>query len=316
MKRTALAPVLAVSLVASLGAALSARAARPGDTAVVSSGGYHENAATRTGGSAGRDPTSDSSRIIATAQMRDITLRVDRRRQGLGAFSDTWGDSLVFDKNHDGNPDVLLSFHNSRGRSGWGTAAAGSSIDRSLPSTDRHNCATADFAGPAGRLPDGRADLYCVRGANIGTVSDKKNALLIQQPGGGFKDVVTCMGCRGPFGARPNGVDPEHPRRCKTQSVRGQRGARSSPESATTSSSTGAGGSWKDAPADCPRCRTPTVHPPETSIRTAARTSCHAPIRCASTGTARLPDGPVSYREVAARQGSRPSGGGTPDWST
>ena len=65
MKRTALASILAVSLTVSLGAALSALAARPGDIVVP-----------------GRDPELRSSPIIATAQMRDITLRVDRRREG------------------------------------------------------------------------------------------------------------------------------------------------------------------------------------------------------------------------------------------
>ena len=183
MKRTALAPILAVSLTVSLGAALSARAARPGDTVVP-----------------GRDPELHSSRIIATGQMRDITLRVDRRREGLGAYSHTWGDSLVFDKNHDGNPDVLLSFHEQPWEIWLGNRRGGFTFDRSLTSTDRHNCTVADFAGPAGTPPDGRPDLYCVRGANIGTVSHKKNALLIQQRDGGFKDVVTSWGAEDPSG--------------------------------------------------------------------------------------------------------------------
>ncbi len=302
MKRTALAPVLAVSLIASLGAALSARAARPGDTAVVSSGGYHENAATRTGGSAGRDPTSDSSRIIATAQMRDITLRVDRRRQGLGAFSHTWGDSLVFNKNNDGNPDVLLSFHEQPWEIWLGNSRGGFVYDRSLPRTDRHNCATADFAGPAGRLPDGRADLYCVRGANIGTVSDKKNALLIQQPGGGFKDVVSAWGAEDPSGrgrtvsilnirghARPslfvgNAEPVLHPSRdhifvnVGRRFVERRTGGLPSVQNTYCSST---GDFNQDGRQDF--------------------LSCSHSLRLYRNRT--LPDGPVSYREVAARQG-------------
>ena len=59
MKRTALAPILAVSLVVGLSAGLSARAAPPGDTVVVPSGRGHENTATRTGGSAPRSPCRD-----------------------------------------------------------------------------------------------------------------------------------------------------------------------------------------------------------------------------------------------------------------
>ncbi|MGZ5405563.1 MAG: hypothetical protein ACXWDL_12995, partial [Nocardioides sp.] len=201
MKRTALVSIMAVSLTVGLGVALSARAAPPGHTVTVPFGRYHENVATRTGGSAPRrDAEVHSSRIIANALMRDITLRVDRRRQGLGAFSDTWGDSLVFDKNSDGHPDVLLSFHLQPWEIWLGNSRGGFTFDRSLPSTDRHNCAAADFAGPAGSPPDGRADLYCVRGANIGTVPNKKNALLVQQTGGGFKDVVASWGAADPSG--------------------------------------------------------------------------------------------------------------------
>src|SRR5687768_10928143 len=46
------------------------------------------------------------SRIIDQPRMRDITLRVDRRRRGLGAFSNAWADNLVLRKKRDGNPDV------------------------------------------------------------------------------------------------------------------------------------------------------------------------------------------------------------------
>ena len=42
---TALAPIVAVSLVLGLGAALSERAAPRGDTVTVPSGGFHENVA-------------------------------------------------------------------------------------------------------------------------------------------------------------------------------------------------------------------------------------------------------------------------------
>ncbi len=182
MRRIALAPILTVSLVVGLAAGLSAGADPAGGTAI------------------GRDSEMTSSRSIAQVRMRDITLRVDPRRRGLGAFSDTWGDSLVFDKNRDGNPDVLLSFHVQPWEIWLGNNRGGFSFDRSLRSPDRHNCATADFAGPGRTPPDGRADLYCVRGANNGTVSDKKNELLIQQANGGFKNVVTSWGAVDPSG--------------------------------------------------------------------------------------------------------------------
>jgi hypothetical protein len=48
---------------------------------------------------------------------------------------------------------------------------------------DRHNCAAADLGGPDDK-PDGRMDLYCVRGANQGTLNDKHNEILIQQENG------------------------------------------------------------------------------------------------------------------------------------
>src|SRR5687767_2472000 len=93
------------------------------------------------------------SRIIDQPRMRDITLRVDRRRRGLGAFSNTWADSLVFRKNRDGNPDVLLSFHTEPWEIWLGTRGGGFTFKQSLPPTDRHRCEAADFAGPDRRRP-------------------------------------------------------------------------------------------------------------------------------------------------------------------
>ena len=69
----------------------SARAERVGNTVVVRTG-RHREPATRTGGSAAdRQRGLSSSRNIDQPRMRDITLRVDRRRRGLGAFSEHVG---------------------------------------------------------------------------------------------------------------------------------------------------------------------------------------------------------------------------------
>jgi hypothetical protein len=193
MKRFVLVPTLAISLAVSLSSALSARAARPADTLAMPLGANHDNGASRTSGSRPRSEVA-FTKGVAAARVRDITLRVDPRREGLGAYSHTWGDSLVFDKNDDGNLDVLLSFHEQPWEIWLGNGRGRFIFDHALKQTDRHNCATADFAGPAGSGPDGRADLYCVRGANIGTIGHKRNALLIQQRGGGVKDVVTSWG--------------------------------------------------------------------------------------------------------------------------
>lgn len=149
----------------------------------------------------GRDVGMNSSWIVARARMRDITLRVDGARNGIGAFSETWGDNLVFDKNGDGHPDVLLSYHLQQGWEIWlGNGRGGFTFDRALLRTDRHNCVSADFGGPDGTRPDGRADLYCVRGASMGTVGDKRNALLIQRVGGGFLNEVDSWGAADPSG--------------------------------------------------------------------------------------------------------------------
>ena len=142
-----------------------------------------------------------SSQIAPGARVRDITLRVDPERKGIGARSETWGDNLVFDKNRDGNPDVLLSYHHEQGWEIWlGNGRGGFTFDQTLRRTDRHNCAAADFGGPNHTRPDGRIDLYCVRGAGKGTLDNKKNALLIQRAGGGFVNEVDAWGAADPSG--------------------------------------------------------------------------------------------------------------------
>jgi hypothetical protein len=149
----------------------------------------------------GRDAGLNSSWIVARGRVRDITLRVDGARRGIGAWSETWGDNLVFDKNRDGHPDVLLSYHQEQGWEIWlGKRRGGFTFDQALRKTDRHNCVAADFGGPHRTRRDGRADLYCVRGAGKGTISDKRNALLIQQAGGGFVNEVESWGAADPSG--------------------------------------------------------------------------------------------------------------------
>lgn len=180
MWRTAVGPVLATSLIAGLGVEMSARAAVAHGTATASVGSSIEQA---------------RARAQARSRVGDITLRVDRRRRGFGAYSDTWGDSPVFHKNRDAHPDVLLTFHHSRRWQIWlGTRSGRFVFDRALPINDRHNCVSADFAGPRARRPDGRADLYCVREANNATLSSKKNELLIQQADGDFTNVAPAWG--------------------------------------------------------------------------------------------------------------------------
>lgn len=139
-------------------------------------------------------------RPAAGGRIRDITLQVDPGRRGLGAYSDTWGDNLVFDKNHDGIPDVLISNHIQPWQIWLGHADGSFTFDQALRGGDRHNCAAADFGGLHGTPPDGRMDLYCVRGANRGTADHKRNWLLIQRPDGGFANAIASWGAADPSG--------------------------------------------------------------------------------------------------------------------
>jgi VCBS repeat protein len=149
----------------------------------------------------GSEAGLSSSSIAPGGRVRDITLRVDGARRGLGAWSETWGDNLVFDKNRDGNPDVLLSYHQEQGWQIWmGKRRGGFSFDQALRKTDRHNCVAADFGGPHHTRRDGRTDLYCVRGAGKGTLKNKRNALLIQRAGGGFENEVRSWRAADPAG--------------------------------------------------------------------------------------------------------------------
>ena len=299
MKCTAPAPILVVSLVVGLSAGSSALAAPPGVAVVTATGRDDEDVATR----------------LATVRVRDITLRVDRRRRGMGAFADTWGDSLVFDKNRDGNPDVLLSFHVQPWEIWLGNSRGGFTFDRSLTSTDRHNCATADFAGPGRTRPDGRPDLYCVRGANMGTVPDKRNELLIQQRGGGFKNVVGSWGAKDPSGrgravsildirgtGRPslfvgNAEPARHPSRDHIFVNRGRRFVQARTgglPSAQDTNCTDTGDVDRDGRQDF--------------------LSCSYSLRLYRNRTVR--GRPVSYREVAALQGLPTRRWSDADWST
>jgi hypothetical protein len=147
---------------------------------------------------AGRD--ASHAPTVRSGRVRDITLHVDPQRLGLGAYSDTWGNNLVFDKNHDGIPDILLSNHMQPWAIWLGNGAGGFTFDQDLPQADRHHCAAADFGGLGGTPPDGRLDLYCVNGADYGRSDDKSNSLFIQRADGGFDDEVTSWDVVDPSG--------------------------------------------------------------------------------------------------------------------
>jgi hypothetical protein len=284
MGATVTGPLLTAALVVGLGLSLSGHA--------VPTGAAVTTPAVEATSSAG----------AAEPRMHDITRQVDRRRRGFGAFADTWGDSLVFHKNRDRHPDVLLTFHLQPWEIWLGTKRGRFTFDRALPPTDRHNCATADFAGPGRRPPDGRADLYCVRGANRGTVSDKENQLLIQRARGGFRNVAARWGVADPSGrgravsildirgdGRPslfvgNAKPEEHPSRDHIFVNRGRRFAEAHTgglPSVQGTSCSDTGDFDRDGRQDF--------------------LSCSASLRLYENRT--TPREPVSYREVAADQG-------------
>ena len=242
---------------------------------------------------------------VAAPHVRDITIRADPGRTAFGAYTDTWGDNLVFDKNGDGHRDVLLSYHATQGWEIWlGNGNGGFTLDRTLARIDRHNCQAADFGGPDGH-PDGRTDLYCVRGANRGTSTRRPNELLLQQPAGGFVNVAAEWGVSDPSG------------RGRTVEVLNARG--------------------NGEPSLFIGNKQANLHPSLDHIfeyvgngyveRHTGGLPSEQNSRCSSTGdfdrdgrqdflscsySLRLyrnltrPDGPVSYREVAARQGLPP----------
>lgn len=142
---------------------------------------------------------ASGSGFTASPHVQDITLRTDPGRSTFGAHSETWGDNLVVDLNRDGNADVLLSNHMGLWQLLLGQGHGDFTLAQKLPRIDRHNCAPADFGGPHGH-PDGRVDLYCVRGADKGTTGDKRNELLIQQENGRLVAEPTTWGAGDPSG--------------------------------------------------------------------------------------------------------------------
>lgn len=118
----------------------------------------------------------------------------------------TQGESLVFDYDQDGDPDILLSAHGSPG--GWpllqnqGNGTFLGVLPGTLPKKDRHGCVAADFGSPEGAgLPDGRPDFYCVLGACEGTcTANYPNELYLQTAQRTFVRVADSWGAADPHG--------------------------------------------------------------------------------------------------------------------
>lgn len=101
----------------------------------------------------------------------------------------TQGDAAVADFDGDGDLDMMLNHHLSgsdlyrydrqAGRFGEVQVARFDEPPPGKSAADRHECAWADFDG------DGRQDVYCGYGANVGRGESTKE-LWLQQPGGTF----------------------------------------------------------------------------------------------------------------------------------
>jgi len=105
----------------------------------------------------------------------DAGLSVDQRSYGAHAH----------DADGDGRKDLLLVHHAGPTElyrnTGDGFELHTTFVDELHGETDRHDCAWADVD------LDGRQDLYCVKGARVGT-AEKHNELWLQQPDGTFVD--------------------------------------------------------------------------------------------------------------------------------
>lgn len=89
--------------------------------------------------------------------------------------------ALVADFNSDGHDDFFIHGHDgSNDRIWYWTPTGYRPSGQQFPASDRHACTIADYNA------DGRPDLYCARGAGVGTFTDKRNELWIQQSAGKF----------------------------------------------------------------------------------------------------------------------------------
>jgi hypothetical protein len=117
----------------------------------------------------------------------------------------TYG-AYPYDFNNDGLLDVLIEPHNLKsglrlyrndGGGHFTQVDQGQFVTRAPDGTlrtDFHGCDWADVN------QDGLADLFCMMGANHGTLTDKANALWIQQSDGSFTSAAAAYGVTDPTG--------------------------------------------------------------------------------------------------------------------
>jgi hypothetical protein len=118
------------------------------------------------------------------------------RRAGLSDATRTWG-STWNDYNEDGRPDLWIGRHWRQPRLYSNVRNVGfqenPSEDFRMEEIDRHACVWGEANG------DGRADLYCVRGADKG-IGSGANQLFLQSPSGSFTNRAEGRGVSNPNG--------------------------------------------------------------------------------------------------------------------
>lgn len=145
-------------------------------------------------GSFGVNGEGDGS--VAVSRRRAYSFKDVTREAGLNDAVRTWG-STWNDYNEDGRPDLWINRHWRQPRLYSNVRGAGfqenDSNDFRMEEIDRHACAWGEANG------DGRADLYCVRGADKG-IGAGANQLFLQGPAGSFSNRADGRGVSNPNG--------------------------------------------------------------------------------------------------------------------
>lgn len=133
---------------------------------------------------------------------RDMAAAVGLSYHGA-RLGGSWGDSVVFDYDLDGDPDLLVNAH---GSTTWplmrnkGNGTFKEVLQGTFYQQDRHGCVSDDFGSPGGNgLPDGLPDIYCMTGACRGTCTKEyPNSLFLQRPDHTYVDVARSWGVADP----------------------------------------------------------------------------------------------------------------------
>jgi hypothetical protein len=138
----------------------------------------------------------DAQTSVNVSRRRAYSFADVTRRAGLSDATRTWG-STWNDYNEDGRADLWIGRHWRQPRLfsnlGGGRFEENESEDFRMAEIDRHACVWGEANG------DGRADIYCVRGADKG-IGSGANQLFIQDRMGTFTNKADGRGVSNPNG--------------------------------------------------------------------------------------------------------------------